>query len=225
MGRVGSGNPSHASRGVNLRSMNLHDMHGHAMNAPRPTRQAMMACLAEDSRFRLAQVLVTGARCVTELAAEVGLSQSCTTRHLQALERWGIVRRKRDGKRVLYRLRDDEPGLVPLLGWALRSRSTPGYPGREPRRQSRDAEPGPRHNRGGEAPRGTSRRRSDTTRGPGAEAPEGRSEEIPSGSPQSDTPGVQDETQRPPAPPTPGAEASPAPRPRTRRGELEDYLL
>ncbi len=78
-----------------------------------------MACLGEESRFRLVQALIGGARCVTDLASEVGLSQSCTTRHLQALERRRLVSGRRDGKRVLYRIRDDDPGLMPLLRWAL----------------------------------------------------------------------------------------------------------
>lgn len=78
-----------------------------------------MACLGEGSRFRLVQALIGGARCVTDLAADVGLSQSCTTRHLQALERRQVVSGTREGKRVLYRIREDDPGLLPLLGWAL----------------------------------------------------------------------------------------------------------
>lgn len=79
-----------------------------------------MACLGEESRFRLVKALTGGPRCVTDLASEVGLSQSCTTRHLQALERRRIVRGARSGKRVMYGLREDEPALGPLLSWALR---------------------------------------------------------------------------------------------------------
>lgn len=99
-------------------------MHRRAMNESRPTAHVLMACLGEESRFRLIQELIGGARCVTDLAAAVGLSQSCTTRHLQALERRRLVTGKRDGKRVLYRIREDDPGLLPLLGWAL---SDPGF--------------------------------------------------------------------------------------------------
>lgn len=94
-------------------------MHTRAMNDSRPAAAALMACLGEESRFRLVQALIGGARCVTDLAAEVGLSQSCTTRHLQALERRQVVRGTREGKRVLYRIREDDPALLPLLGWAL----------------------------------------------------------------------------------------------------------
>lgn len=91
------------------------------MNETRPAARALMACLGNHSRFRLVQALLGGARCVTDLASEVGLSQSCTTRHLQALEQRGVVRGTRDGKRVLYRIREDQPELEPLLGWALRA--------------------------------------------------------------------------------------------------------
>lgn len=122
-------------------------MHTHAMNDSRAAAQVLMACLGEESRFRLVQALIGGARCVTDLAAEVGLSQSCTTRHLQSLERRRVVSGTRDGKRVLYRIREDDPGLLPLLGWALseptgtagvRTRRTAG-----PRPQSEDVSPPP----------------------------------------------------------------------------------
>ncbi|MGH7730719.1 MAG: metalloregulator ArsR/SmtB family transcription factor [Candidatus Eiseniibacteriota bacterium] len=94
-------------------------MHPRAMNGSRRAAQALMACLGEESRFRLVQALIGRARCVTDLAAAVGLSQSCTTRHLQALERRGLVTGRRDGKRVLYRIREEDSRLLPLLGWAL----------------------------------------------------------------------------------------------------------
>lgn len=102
-----------------------------AKDRKEPHPQILMACLGDASRFRLVEVLIGGARCVTELAAEIGLSQSCTTRHLQALERRNVVVGTREGKRVMYRLRSDEPVLDPLLAWALqpaprRRRAAPG---------------------------------------------------------------------------------------------------
>lgn len=42
-------------------------------------------------------------RSVSQLAKAVRLSQSCTTRHLQSLERAGLVKGVRDGKRVVFR--------------------------------------------------------------------------------------------------------------------------
>ncbi len=78
----------------------------------------MLACLGDTSRFRLALALLDHDRCVTELAQMVGLSQSCTTRHLQYLEREGLVRGVRQGKRVVFRLRSDLPRVRELLAWA-----------------------------------------------------------------------------------------------------------
>jgi DNA-binding transcriptional ArsR family regulator len=94
-------------------------MHMHAMNSPDSRLRGWMACIGDASRFQLVRILQGGERCVTDLASEVGLSQSCTTRHLQALQRRRIVCGERDGKRVVYRLCQDEPALAPLLEWAL----------------------------------------------------------------------------------------------------------
>ena len=99
---------------------------GSPMDENRPATRALMACLGEPSRFQLVRALIGGARCVTDLAAEVGLSQSCTTRHLQALERRSVVRGTRDGKRVLYRIRNDRADLMPLIAWAMEAHAASG---------------------------------------------------------------------------------------------------
>ncbi len=62
------------------------------------------AALAPPRRFQLLMLLLSGVdRSVSQLARAVRLSQSCTTRHLQSLERAGLVKRERDGKRVVFR--------------------------------------------------------------------------------------------------------------------------
>ena len=87
------------------------------MNQPAARSRHLLACLGDPSRFRIVLSLLEADRCVTELAGEVGLSQSCTTRHLQFLEREGIVRGDRQGKRVMFRLRSDRPRVQELLAW------------------------------------------------------------------------------------------------------------
>jgi DNA-binding transcriptional ArsR family regulator len=74
-----------------------------------------LAVLAPVKRFQLLTLVLEGVdRSVSQLARAVRLSQSCTTRHLQALERAGLVRGWRDGKRVVFRPapRDAEAGAV-----------------------------------------------------------------------------------------------------------------
>ena len=100
-----------------------------------------MSCLGDPSRFQLVRRLLGGERCVSDLARQVGLSQSCTTRHLQALQREQIVRGERSGKRVLFRLCLDEPQVGALLEWAMSPRAgKPGVPDSERARLTRDAD-------------------------------------------------------------------------------------
>lgn len=94
-------------------------MHADAMKTETTARQ-QLACLGDASRYRIVSVLTAGQACVTELAGRIGLSQSCTTRHLQALERAGLVTRERAGRRVLFRVRSQDPAVRSLLDWKSR---------------------------------------------------------------------------------------------------------
>lgn len=124
-------------------------MHPRAMNDI-VRNQRLLACLGDRSRFRVVEELVRGERCVTDIAVQVGLSQSCTTRHLQALLREGIVRSRRMGKRVLFSL-SPEPRVAALLAWAIvpssaarRERTLPGIvPLAAPARPRRPREASP----------------------------------------------------------------------------------
>lgn len=86
------------------------------MNARHARAQDLLAALAPPKRFELVALLARGRDLsVSGLALEVGLSQSCTTRHLQALERAGLVRGVRDGKRVVFHLRPSDPTATRVL--------------------------------------------------------------------------------------------------------------
>lgn len=89
------------------------------MNASERRGQLRLASLAVPSRFAIARRLLDGPQCVTELAHAVGLSQSCTTRHLQALTSVGLVSRERAGKRVNFQLRAEDAAAAELLRAAL----------------------------------------------------------------------------------------------------------
>src|SRR6266851_892167 len=79
-------------------------MHIHAMHSRHDELHQALAVLAPPRRFELLMLLLTGVeRSVSQLASAVHLSQSCTSRHLQALQRAGLVKGVRDGKRVLFR--------------------------------------------------------------------------------------------------------------------------
>ncbi|HTK32912.1 MAG TPA: metalloregulator ArsR/SmtB family transcription factor [Candidatus Saccharimonadaceae bacterium] len=124
------------------------------MNESAARTRHLLACLGDASRFRLVLRLVEAMRCASELALDVGLSQSCTTRHLQAMERAGIVSGTRYGKRVLFRLRREEGAVDALIRWALQHGASAAESTREVTRvESRGEVRGAARTRGPRRPR------------------------------------------------------------------------
>jgi rhodanese-related sulfurtransferase len=64
--------------------------------------------LANGRRLEIVDVLANGERTVEGLASETRLSVANTSQHLQVLRQVGLVRRRRDGNRIHYALRDLE---------------------------------------------------------------------------------------------------------------------
>lgn len=64
--------------------------------------------LANGHRLELIDLLAQTERSVEELADLAGLSTANASQHLQVLRRAGLVRTRRDGVRIFYRLADDK---------------------------------------------------------------------------------------------------------------------
>jgi DNA-binding transcriptional ArsR family regulator len=176
------------------------------MNADEARTQGMLACLAVPSRFRLVRAIAEADRCVGELAISVGLSQSCTTRHLQALERAGLVKGRRDGRRVRFSLVADAEDSRDVLDLVLGDEGAAG-----PAAAAADRPEAPRSRRR-ERTTNTERRRNPLTRSDLGTAENDRTLRGKAG----------------PDPGTPsdsGSQEMPlAPGP-FRRHDIEDYLL
>jgi rhodanese-related sulfurtransferase len=70
--------------------------------------QASVAqALGSGRRAEIVDVLAQGERSVEELAGEISQSVANTSQHLQVLARAGLVRARREGTRVYYRLASD----------------------------------------------------------------------------------------------------------------------
>jgi DNA-binding transcriptional ArsR family regulator len=76
---------------------------------------AVLRALADPTRRSLWEQLARGEAAVTDMQARLGVSQPAISQHLQALRRAGLVRRRRDGRRALYRA--EPAGLRPLVDW------------------------------------------------------------------------------------------------------------
>lgn len=60
--------------------------------------------IAEETRFRVVQLLADGERCVCELQDDIGAAQSRLSFHLKKLKDAGVVSDRRDGRWVYYSL-------------------------------------------------------------------------------------------------------------------------
>ena len=65
-----------------------------------------LRALGHPARLRILEIIGSREICGCELEPQLGLDQSTVSRHLQILRREGILEARRDGVRVLYRVRD-----------------------------------------------------------------------------------------------------------------------
>ena len=75
---------------------------------------AVARSLGSAHRIELLELLAQTERSVEELASLSGLTIANASQHLQHLRRFDLVEARRDGKRVIYKLADQE--VVALLG-------------------------------------------------------------------------------------------------------------
>jgi|SRR5581483_7180361 len=73
------------------------------------------AALADPTRRRIIEMLASGERSVSELAASFTLSQPAVSQHLRALRDARLVRVRADAQRRLYSI--DGRGLAEIDAW------------------------------------------------------------------------------------------------------------
>jgi len=73
----------------------------------------LLKCVADDTRIQILINLKNGERCVCEIMKNLNKEQSLISHHLQALRRCGLIQRRREGKKIMYRLID--PSILKLL--------------------------------------------------------------------------------------------------------------
>lgn len=79
---------------------------------------ALFKVLANDTRLRLLHALArSGELCVTDLAASVGMKPQAVSNQLQRFSDRGILKARRDGNNIQYRIVD--PCVLSLLELGL----------------------------------------------------------------------------------------------------------
>lgn len=77
------------------------------MNTPPRNWRNCSGPSATRIRVRLIAALLGGERSVMDLADEVGISESATSHHMRGLRLMQLVRARKEGRQVFYRLDDD----------------------------------------------------------------------------------------------------------------------
>ena len=72
----------------------------------------LLAAMGDPTRLRLVAALAIHELCVCDLAATVGLSQSAVSHQLRLLRQLGVVRFRREGRRIYYALDDDHVSVL-----------------------------------------------------------------------------------------------------------------
>jgi len=67
----------------------------------------LLKCVGDETRFQILMTLKSGERCVCEIFKELGKEQSLISHHLRSLKKCGIVKHRREGKKIMYRLADN----------------------------------------------------------------------------------------------------------------------
>jgi len=86
--------------------------------------ESLFAALGNDVRLNVVGLLTEGEKCLCEIAPHFRQDPSVICRHLQILERAGVILSRRDGQRILYRLADHR--TVRLVETALDMVEHPG---------------------------------------------------------------------------------------------------
>lgn len=71
--------------------------------------------LAHPKRLQILELLAQGERSVDALAVASGLRVTTTSAHLQTLRNSGLVARRREGQRIIYRLAGDDVAALLVL--------------------------------------------------------------------------------------------------------------
>jgi ArsR family transcriptional regulator len=65
-----------------------------------------LKAIADETRFRILELLIEGERCVCEIHPKVKRTQSTVSIQLSKLERAGILGSRREGHKVYYWIKD-----------------------------------------------------------------------------------------------------------------------
>ncbi|MFO7990936.1 MAG: metalloregulator ArsR/SmtB family transcription factor [Thermoplasmata archaeon] len=76
-------------------------------------KDSLYKCLSNANRRKILYCIGKEEKCVNEIAECLDLEQSLTSHHLKELYDCGLIVKKRDGKRIYYKV--SEPAIIEIL--------------------------------------------------------------------------------------------------------------
>lgn len=79
----------------------------------------ILKAIAQETRLRILELLRDGERCVCEIFPAISQEQSNVSRHLNMMQKAGILTRRKDGLRIFYAVKHPEVLTIIDLAAAL----------------------------------------------------------------------------------------------------------
>lgn len=89
-------------------------------------RAEILKAIAQPTRLKIIELLRDGERCVCEIFPAIAEEQSNTSRHLNMMQGCGILARRKDGVRIMYRIKHPEVLEILELASAILKREISG---------------------------------------------------------------------------------------------------
>ncbi|HLE06427.1 MAG TPA: metalloregulator ArsR/SmtB family transcription factor [Candidatus Nanoarchaeia archaeon] len=78
----------------------------------------ILKALADETRLKIIKLLLNGEQCVCKIQPKTGVTQSTTSNHLGKLEKAGIIKSRRDGKKIYYHISNETViNILKALGY------------------------------------------------------------------------------------------------------------
>jgi ArsR family transcriptional regulator len=82
----------------------------------------ILKAIAQETRLSILELLRDGERCVCEIFPAISQEQSNVSRHLNMMQKAGILTRRKDGLRIFYAVKHPEVlAIIDLVGAIMKS--------------------------------------------------------------------------------------------------------
>lgn len=72
----------------------------------------LFKALGEETKHKILKILLNRELCACEIPQKIGRTQSNTSMHLAKLTEWSLIKHHRNGKMILYSIKDERINAI-----------------------------------------------------------------------------------------------------------------